>query len=161
MHSRISRGSLLLDGVSSARQTGFHGALPTGAVLLVLRNVLLCPLLMRALFLSNLVITSHRTEQPSSTRADRRSFSGVSTDSTSNRTDRGTTRSAAQQSALGRLLFVRWARGGDARRGVETGLICRPGAAFPLVLILLFGALILGRIDEKVVSERSEGPVTQ
>jgi hypothetical protein len=73
-----------LDRISSTCETSFYGTNPTRSVLLVLSDVLLRPLLMRMLLLSNLVITSYCTEQSSSSRADQSSFSGVSRDCAAN-----------------------------------------------------------------------------
>jgi hypothetical protein len=77
----------LLDCIASPRQTSFHGANPTGPVLLILGDVLLRPLLMCILFLPNLVVAAHHTEQSSSGRAYRSSFSCISRDSAANRAD--------------------------------------------------------------------------
>jgi hypothetical protein len=59
----------LLNCVSAACQSRFYGTKPTGTVLLILPGVLLCPLLLGVLVLSNLVIASHHSYQSSPSRA--------------------------------------------------------------------------------------------
>ena len=80
----------------------------TGPALLILRDVLLCPLLIHILPLPNLVIAAHHTDQSSSSRSYRSSFSGVFRDSAAYCAEHRTTGGASHQTTFRRLARREW-----------------------------------------------------
>jgi hypothetical protein len=157
--ARVLIGNLLinsqqcsLNGIAPARQARLYRAHPIGAVVLVLRDVLLRRLLMRVMFLPNLIVAADRREQSSAGRTDYGALPGIACDRAADNSDRCTTRSAAHQTALWRLSRGWRTRSSDSCCRIKPGLPGRPCAAFQLVLVLPFGAL--GGIDEKIVRQR-------
>jgi hypothetical protein len=147
MKTRIFDISIVVSNLLAHRVTAALQARGKGAVIGADRLSLLLLVITTFLLLTPLLIPpSHSTKERSGRRTDCGAFARIAADSATDGTNRRTTRRAAHQPALGSLL--RWGSTGHIwARGIDAGLLNRPGMAFIAIPILLVRALSLIRVN--------------